>query len=182
MSQKEKRENIDRSRRGFLTAMFGSAVGIGLMALAAVGGLWTLAAVRFFFPNTSDEPADRFRTGLTHDYPPGHVETRYRESHGVWIVHGQYRGKWQIYALSTACTHLGCITLWLDAEQQFRCPCHGSGFSIDGVNHEGPAPRPLERYAICLTKDGQLEVDKSRVFREELGQWDDPASYVSVEA
>jgi cytochrome b6-f complex iron-sulfur subunit len=153
-------------------------MGIALASLGTAGGLWTAAAVRFLLPNTSVAPTGRFRAGRPGDYPVGHVETRYTESHGVWVVHGQYDGRRQIYALSAACTHLGCITLWLDAEQCFRCPCHGSRFTPDGINHEGPAPRPLERYAIRLLDDGRLEIDKSRVFREELGQWTDPDAYV----
>ena len=43
-----------------------------------------------------------------------------------------------------------------------------------------PAPRPLERYAIRVSDDGQLEIDKSKAFQEELGQWADPDSYVTV--
>ena len=39
---------------------------------------------------------------------------------------------------------------------------------------------PLERYAVSLADDGQLLVDKSRQFQEEMGQWKDPASYVPV--
>ena len=50
----------------------------------------------------------------------------------------------------------------------------------DGINFEGPAPRPLERYAISIADDGQLEIDKSKSFQEELGQWNDPASYVTA--
>ena len=87
---------------------------------------------------------------------------------------------WSIYALRTVCTHLGCITLWSAAERKFKCPCHGSGFRADGMNFEGPASRPLERYAIRVADDGQLEIDRSRVFHEELGQWNDPDSYVVV--
>jgi cytochrome b6-f complex iron-sulfur subunit len=49
---------------------------------------------------------------------------------------------------------------------------------MEGFNTEGPAPRPLERYAIHIADDGRLEVDKSRKFQEELGQWNDPASYI----
>ena len=48
------------------------------------------------------------------------------------------------------------------------------------MNFEGPAPRPLERYAISIADDGQLLVDKSRTFNQELGGWNDPASYVTV--
>ncbi len=99
-------------------------------------------------------------------------------TNGVWVVNGEYNGKPQIYALKTVCTHLGCTPNWLEAEQKFKCPCHGSGFYKDGINFEGPAPRPLERYAIRIAEDGQLEVDKSRTFQEELGQWADPDSFV----
>ena len=45
------------------------------------------------------------------------------------------------------------------SEQKFKCPCHGSGFYITGINFEGPAPRPLERWAISIGDDGQLVVD-----------------------
>ena len=62
----------------------------------------------------------------------------------------------------------------------YKRQCHGSGFYKDGVNFEGPAPRPLERYAIRVADDGQLEVDKSRKFNEELGQWADNSSFVPV--
>ena len=85
-----------------------------------------------------------------------------------------------VFALSTVCTHLGCITLWQEEQQRFKCPCHGSAFSPDGINFEGPAPRSLERFAIWIADDGQLEIDLSRVFQEELGQWNDADCYVPV--
>jgi hypothetical protein len=75
---------------------------------------------------------------------------------------------------------LGCTPSWLDAEQKYKCPCHGSGFYITGINFEGPAPRPLERVGLTLGPDGMLEVDKSLKFQEELGQWTDQKSYVKV--
>jgi len=171
---------VDRKRRGLLRAMFGSALGLGMSALAAATGLWAAAFGRFMMPNAVAEPPDRFRVGFPSDYPTDHVETKYRERYGVWVVHGIYRGKRQIYALRTACTHLGCITVWQAGERRFKCPCHGSGFDACGINFEGPAPRPLDRCAIRIADDGQLEVDKGRSFQEQLGQWDDPASFVQV--
>ena len=170
----------DRHRRGVLRVMFGSALGIGLSALGAATGLWAAATARFFMPNVLTEPPTRFKIGPPSDYPAGKVETRFKEQHGVWVVHGTYRGRRQIYALRTVCTHLGCITMYQESEQRFKCPCHGSGFYLDGVNFEGPAPRPLERYAIRLAEDGQLEIDTSRVFQEELGQWTDAACFVET--
>jgi cytochrome b6-f complex iron-sulfur subunit len=171
---------VDARRRGILRAMFGSAMGIGFTALGAAGSLWAAVTARFFIPNVVTEPAQRFKAGYPGDYPIDRVETRYREKYGVWVVNGIYQGRQQLYALRTVCTHLGCITTWQESEQKFKCPCHGSGFHRDGMNFEGPAPRPLERYAIRVAADGQLEIDRSRVFHQELGQWDDPECYVEI--
>ena len=179
-SSPDRAREPDPRRRGILRAMFGSFLGVGVTALGAAGGLWAAATARFMMPNILTEPPSKFRVGFPADYPPGYVETRFKEQHGVWVVNGTYRGKQQIYALSTVCTHLGCITLWLNGEQKFKCPCHGSGFYKDGVNYEGPAPRPLERYAIRIADDGQLEVDKSKRFQGELGHWNDPDCYVTA--
>lgn len=170
----------DRRRRQWLKIVAGWAFGVGMAALGMASGLWAVLCARFLWPNTVAEAAQRFKVGTPGEYPWGKVQTRYSQQHGVWVVHGTYRGRRQIFALSTVCTHLGCITTWQEGQRRFKCPCHGSGFSPEGMNLEGPAPRPLERYAIRLTQDGQLEVDKSRRFREDLGQWADPASFVEI--
>lgn len=169
---------VDGQRRGLLRAMFGSALGLGFSALGLASGLWAAATARFLMPNAVAEPPRRFKVGQPADYPPHTVRTTFRERFGIWVVHGSYRGKSQIFALRTVCTHLGCITLWQANERRFKCPCHGSGFSAEGINLEGPAPRPLERCAIRIADDGQLEVDTSKTYREELGQWTDPGCYV----
>jgi len=89
------------------------------------------------------------------------------------VVNGVWQGQRQIFALRTICTHLGCVTIWQPSQRRFKCPCHGSGFYADGRNFEGPAPRALDRAAIRLADDGQLEIDTSRTFQAELGQWND---------
>ncbi len=171
----------DQQRRGFLAVlgmMVATPLGIGFSSLATTMGLWTLGTLRFMFPNVRIEPPSKFKVGFPADYPPGYVEVKYKTQYAIWIVNAEYNGQQQISALSTVCTHLGCTPNWLEAEQKFKCPCHGSGFYINGINFEGPAPRPLERYAIRIAEDGQLEVDKSRKFQEEKGQWEDPDSFV----
>jgi cytochrome b6-f complex iron-sulfur subunit len=165
-------------RRGFLSVMLGSMMGIGFVALSATAGLWTLGFARFMFPNILTEPPSKFKVGFPEGFAPGTVEERFKAQFGVWIVNAQYAGQQQLFALRTVCTHLGCTPNWLEAEQKFKCPCHGSGFYKDGINFEGPAPRPLERYAIRIAEDGQVEIDKSRLFQEEMGQWADPTSFV----
>jgi len=175
---KPAKEQDTEDRRGFLEIAMGSFMAIGFTALSVTGGLFSLGLARFLFPNVLAEPPSRFKVGFKEGFPAGKVETKFVAQYGVWVVNGEFEGQQQIYALKTVCTHLGCTPNWLEAEQKFKCPCHGSGFYKDGINFEGPAPRPLERYAIRVSDDGQLEVDKSRFFQEELGQWVDPESYV----
>jgi cytochrome b6-f complex iron-sulfur subunit len=181
MSHKSRKSRpATQSRRGFFSIMLGSFMGWGFLALCGSFMLWLLGSVRYMFRNTLDEPPARFRVGPPENFPPESVETRYKPQYGVWIVHSTHLGEQQIVALKAVCTHLGCTPIWLAAERRFKCPCHGSGFDVTGVNVEGPAPRSLERYAVRIAEDGQLEVDKSRTFQRERGQWDDPDSFVRI--
>ena len=167
-------------RRNFLLAFLSAPFALAWALLSATGLVALLGAARFMFPNVVVEPPSKFKVGPTGDYPPGTVSNKWKALYGIWIVNAEYQGKSLVYALSTVCTHLGCTPNWLDGEQKFKCPCHGSGFYITGVNFEGPAPRPLERFAIRVAEDGTLEVDKSQKFQQELGQWDDTKSFVEV--
>lgn len=142
---------------------------------AATGGFLSMVA-RFMFPNVLFEPPQTVKVGFPEDYRIGEVDIRWKEKHAIWVV----RTPEYLYALSTVCTHLGCTPNWLDNEQKFKCPCHGSGFRRTGINFEGPAPRPLERFRIILADDGQVLVDKTQKYQYEKGQWSDPESYLVV--
>jgi cytochrome b6-f complex iron-sulfur subunit len=144
---------------------------------AAMGGFLT-AATRFMFPNVLFEPPSTFKAGSPNDYVVGQVDERWKEAYGVWLV----RTETGFYALSTTCTHLGCTPNWLAAENKFKCPCHGSGFYPTGINFEGPAPRPLERYRIAMTDDGQIFIDKNIKFQQEKGQWESPGAFLDYTA
>lgn len=63
-----------------------------------------------------------------------------------------------LLALYRKCVHLGCIVPWNDAEDQFHCPCHGSLYNRKGEVLGGPAPRPLDLFAISI-ENGDLTVD-----------------------
>ena len=159
------------TRRGFL-----SWLTAGWLAFGALTTGTLIGTVRFLFPNVLFEPPQTFRAGLPEEYTVGNVSTRFKDQFGVWIV----RSPTEIYVLSTTCTHLGCTPNWLTSEQKFKCPCHGSGFRKTGINFEGPAPRPLERYRVVLADDGQLLVDKTRKYQWEKGEWSDPESFLAV--
>jgi len=141
---------------------------------AAAAGLLGMA-FRFSYPNVNFEPEMDFIAGRVGDYEEG-VDERWKNGYGVWMV--KEEGK--LFALSNICTHLGCVPTWMPAELKFKCPCHGSGYYKSGINFEGPAPRPLERYKITLTPEGTIKVDKTKIYRYEKGQWDHPDSFLSV--
>jgi len=149
-----------------------------MVCFAATLFLWLVGTLRFLFPNVTNRRSGRFLAGPLTEFPPGAVDDRYQKEHRVWIIHGEYNGQPQLYALRSVCTHLGCTPIWMPGDEQFKCPCHGSGFHKDGVNFEGPAPRPLERVAIRLTADQQLEIDTDKIFHRERGEWDNPESFV----
>ena len=158
-------------RREFLTWSVLAWTAFG----AATAGALSLI-LRYLFPNVLFEPQTSFKAGYPEDYEVGVVDERWKEKFGVWII----RTPEGLYALSTICTHLGCTPNWLATENKFKCPCHGSGFNKLGVNFEGPAPRPLERYRISLAEDGQILVDKSKKFQQEKGEWNNPESFLTV--
>ena len=159
------------TRRGFL-----SVIGVAWSAFAAACGAGAIATTRFMFPNVLFEPPQTFKAGLLDDFIMGTVDNRFKESFGVFLV----RDDSSIYAIKAVCTHLGCTPNWLEAANKFKCPCHGSGFYRTGINYEGPAPRPLERYRIVVADDGQLLIDKTQSFAYEKGEWDNPESYVTT--
>lgn len=169
------REDPDMQRRSVVS---GAALTVGWIALGSGLGLSIGPAVgRFMMPNVVDEPDPRVRVGELQKYRsmrPGEVNEDYKPR-GVWIIREGNR----VAALSTICTHLGCVPNWMPNDRKFKCPCHGSGFAPNGVNFEGPAPRPLERFRISL-EEGTVIVDKSKKFQFELGQWNQPGSYLEL--
>jgi cytochrome b6-f complex iron-sulfur subunit len=164
-----------KTRRFFLLVLFGSWFAVAWTTLTAALLAMTLGTVRFLFPNVLSEPPSRVKVGFPDQFEEGKVVERYKDQN-IWVV----RNNGVIYALSTTCTHLGCTPNWLEREEKFKCPCHGSGFKISGINFEGPAPRPLERWAISVGEDGQLVVDKSKKFQQERGEWVNAESFIKV--
>jgi cytochrome b6-f complex iron-sulfur subunit len=160
------------SRRSFMKW----SLPVGWVAFSAACASSLVATARFLFPNVLFEPPQSFKAGFPGEYNVGEVDVRWKDAYGVWIV----RNAEGFYALIATCTHLGCSPNWLPAENKFKCPCHGSGFYMTGVNFEGPAPRPLERARIVLADDGQILVDKSVKFQAEKGEWTKPEAFLKV--
>jgi cytochrome b6-f complex iron-sulfur subunit len=124
------------------------------------------------------EPKTVFRIGYPSDFGFG-VDTKFQKDYRIWVVRNA-EGLFVIYA---RCTHLGCTPDWKSGENKFKCPCHGSGYDTEGVNFEGPAPRPLDRAKVELDAEGQIVVDTSILYDWPKGgrsKFKDPGAFLPL--
>jgi len=146
--------------------------------VAAFLGAWFLAFFRFFLPRTLFEPATSFKIGYPSDFALG-VDTKFQQKYRIWVDRTPDR----LFVIYARCTHLGCTPDWKPSENKFKCPCHGSGYDSEGVNFEGPAPRPMDRAHVEVSPDGQILVDVSRLYQWPKGQpthFNDPGAFLPV--
>jgi cytochrome b6-f complex iron-sulfur subunit len=147
----------------------------------AIGGFLAtcfLMFLRFFLPRTLFEPSTVFRIGYPSDFGFG-VDTKFQQDYRVWVVRNAER----MFVIYARCTHLGCTPDWKPSENKFKCPCHGSGYTSEGINFEGPAPRPMDRARIELDPSGQIVVDTSILYewpKGEQSEFDDPGAFIQV--
>jgi len=134
-------------------------------AVAAFLVAWFLAFFRFFLPRTLFEPATSFKIGYPEEYGLG-VDTKFQQKYRIWVDRTPDR----IFVIYARCTHLGCTPDWKPSENKFKCPCHGSGYDSEGINFEGPAPRPMDRAKVEIAPDGQILVDVSKLYQWPKGQ------------
>ncbi len=128
-------------------------------AIAGFLGTSFLMFLRFFLPRSIFEPSSIFRVGTPGDYGLG-VDTKYQQQYRIWVVKTSDR----LFVINAICTHLGCTPDWKSSENKFKCPCHGSGYDSDGVNFEGPAPRPMDRAHVELDAEGQIVVNTGKLY------------------
>jgi Rieske Fe-S protein len=100
-------------------------------------------------------PSKKFRVTLPASWasgqahiPAGRSVAIYKEGSGV-------------FAISTVCTHLGCIVKATDAG--FDCPCHGSKFAKDGSVLKGPAPKGLPWLEVKHAGGDNFLIDEGKI-------------------
>jgi Rieske Fe-S protein len=155
------------TRRQFTQAL-GSTIALTVLGCSDDSGNGSASGVpqrgKLVLP---DEP---FTVGHPDKYRLAGVYRDYRRSHGIWLVSDGT----QLVALSAVCTHNGCGTRYDTTSRIFKCPCHNSTFSTEGLNQTGSkADRPLERCGIRLTNESgelpaQLRVDPTKRYRQEI--------------
>ena len=130
---------------------------LGLASICAAASALFFATIGMLqLPKAAvlSSPSKKFRVSLpdtlaagTPYSPPGRSVALFRDGEGV-------------YAISTICTHLGCIVK--PSAEGFECPCHGSRFAGNGSVVKGPAPRPLWWVKVSGSA-GEYVVDEAEV-------------------
>jgi cytochrome b6-f complex iron-sulfur subunit len=161
-------KEINTSRRRIVWACIWGYLGVNFLMF-----------LRFFFPRALYEPNTIFTIGYPSDFNLG-IDQRFLMTNRSWVVREPDR----IFVIYAKCTHLGCTPEWKSAENKFKCPCHGSGYDSEGVNFEGPAPRPMDRAFIQLDPTGKIVVDTSRLYvndpRAGVNHFNDTGAYLNV--
>ena len=143
----ETQETMEVTRREFLGKV---SLGAGVLAmLGAFAGIFRMTK-----PTVRYEEATRFKIGKPESFPAGTVQKI--DARGVFI----FSGEDGMHAISSVCTHLGCLVNVTD--WGFQCPCHGSKYNASGKVIGGPAPRNLAWLEISQDVDGTLAVDTAR--------------------
>jgi cytochrome b6-f complex iron-sulfur subunit len=136
--------------------------------------------LRFFFPRALFEPSTIHTIGYPTDFQLG-VNEKFKQAYRIWVVKEPDR----LFVIFARCTHLGCTPDWKPNENKFKCPCHGSGYTPEGINFEGPAPRPMDRARVDLDATGQVVADTSHLYmwdRSKGGrdEFNDPGAYIPL--
>lgn len=135
------------SRRSFIGLSFG--------AVAAVGGAFSLVAMKKTWDPLPSVRAAGFTTVDLSPMQEGELRTIEWRKKPIFIlkkdanmVKDEKRDVIVDNAAYTVviglCTHLGCIPAFVPSEGLFKCACHGGEFDVSGKNVFGPPPRPLD--------------------------------------
>lgn len=89
--------------------------------------------------------------GKISEYPPGTI--KFINKAKTFVISDEEG----IYAVSSVCTHLGCIIN--QKEKELVCPCHGAKFDISGKVLSGPAKQDLNWYHLELGKENNIILD-----------------------
>ena len=151
----EERAKSQMTRREFLTYAWGAAMGLGLLQTGVI-------SFYFMYPRfKAGEFGGAFFMGPETALPPDDAPPQGEPDGKFWWVNVPEDYPYADpgpHAIYMVCTHLGCLYKWVDENNRFECPCHGSKFTREGFYIEGPAPRSLDQFEVDLV-DGEYIVD-----------------------
>lgn len=145
--------SLPLSRREFLYYLWGVS-----MAVALAGGAG--AMIWYALPRFKE---GEFGGVVTVDVgalpPPDSSPVSYADGR-FWLVNlgdqtvadprqpSDYPVQAGVKALYMVCVHLGCLYKWVETQDRFECPCHGSKYLKSDARIDGPARRNLDTFVI----------------------------------
>ncbi len=145
--------SLPLSRREFLYYLWGIS-----MAVAVAGG--TGATIWFALPRFREGEFGGVVTVPVGELPsPDSDPVAYPDGR-FWLVNlgpgtvgderqpADYREQQGIKAIYMVCVHLGCLYKWVDTQDRFECPCHGSKYLKSTARIDGPANRNLDVFVV----------------------------------
>lgn len=151
LRSKSEASEPDPSRRKFVN----SVLGIGA---AGVTAAVVYPIVRYITPPEAGESA---AASVTLSVSPDQVAP----NSGQIFKFGSRPGilirtpSGELRAFSAICTHLGCIVQYRPDLTQIWCACHNGHYDLNGINVQGPPPRPLQHYAVNV-RAGKITVSR----------------------
>ncbi len=148
------KKNIDnsrnRSRRNFLKYFLG-----GSFAAFAFSVIYPV--VKFLIPPKSSEPIPTsVIAGTVGELKPSSGKIfKFGNKPGILINTPQG----ELRAFTAICTHLDCTVQYRDDFQHIWCACHNGHYNLNGINIDGPPPRPLTPFKVNV-KGEQIFVSK----------------------
>jgi cytochrome b6-f complex iron-sulfur subunit len=146
-------ERVPLSRREFLNYLWAMSMAV---FMAGGGGL----TVWFLYPRFREGEFGGVFTVPVGELPPPDAPPKEFPEGRFWLSHigggvttdsrqpGDYPLQEGVRAIYKVCTHLGCLYKWVEANDRFECPCHGSKFLQTGTRIDGPARRNLDVFPI----------------------------------
>jgi cytochrome b6-f complex iron-sulfur subunit len=128
------------------------------MAVAIAGG--TGAVLWFALPRFKEGEFGGVVTVPVGELPPADSEPLAYADGRFWLVNigpqtvedprqpDVYPLEPGVKALYMVCVHLGCLYKWVDTQDRFECPCHGSKYLKSDARIDGPARRNLDVFVI----------------------------------
>lgn len=146
---------MDAARRSFLKKMIKAGFAFLAMLFGAV-------LLRFLYPSRIEERGMRFHYIANEEDLPRQgvkrIELTYeRDRRELTFRAFLVNSGGEVFALSSVCTHLGCLVNWSRNKNRFVCPCHGGKYDMNGNAAGGPPSHPLARIPIKV-RDGKVYI------------------------
>ena len=157
--ESEALERVPLSRREFLNYLWAMSMAV---FMAGGGGV----TVWFLYPRFREGEFGGVFTVPVGELPPPNAPPKEFPEGRFWLsnIGGEvvtdprqpidYPLQEGVRAIYKVCTHLGCLYKWVEANDRFECPCHGSKFLQTGTRIDGPARRNLDVFPIEVVDAG----------------------------